>query len=438
MAATKATEVWLAPEIPGKYDIIPIHNSDRASFRRCRRYWDWSSPSRHNLTIRADVHGINIPMFFGTGCHYALEQYYNPFLRRDPVEAFKTWFDIQWRGGQVTEDWLDKVYDLKPKPVGFAQPPVTATGDSPTEEQIDTWLENSQLYQVRGLEDILPDPDHNEWDELFELGVGMMTYYKEYAAINDDFTVVVAEHQFSIPIWDYENKQILRAVDQREQSYNYGKSVEVHARGKQDAIYVRPNDKFGILENKTATKWGEDELRKLESDEQCTHYLYAAEVEATYYDLPHRGEPLEEVIYNVLRKAYPKPPTELSNGMFSVDRQNESTTYDILMDWISKNMPGVPLSEKQQGYVDYLRDVGDENFIVRKPVRRNRHQLRNAGMRLYLETLDMLAPDLRIYPNISNSFKCLNCAFRPPCMAKEDGSDWQELIKSNYTINKDR
>ena len=431
---TVVTPVWTPPEIPHKFDIIPVHNSDRASFRRCRRYWDWSSPARHNLSVRADVHGINMPMFFGTGIHYALEQYYQPGLKRDPVEAFKTWWDIQWRGGTVTSDWLDKVYDLKPKLAGGVE------GREHKGKMIFAAVEPT-LWQVRGLEDILPDPDHAEWEEMLELGIGMLTYYKEYAAGEDDFTVLVAEHNFSIPILNYDapTPEILMRIDQRKESPNYGKELEVHARGRMDQIWVREhNGKYGILENKTAARWGEDELRKLESDEQTTHYLYAAEIEAQYYDLPHKGQPLEEVIYNVLRKAYPRPPTELSSGFFSVDRQNESTTYPMLMAWIQRNLPGVPLSEKQQGYIEYLKEVGDEQFIIRKYVRRNRHQLRNAGQRLYLETLDMLSPDLRIYPNISNSFKCLNCAFRAPCMAKEDGSDWEQLIRDNYTVSKDR
>ena len=249
--------------------------------------------------------------------------------------------------------------------------------------------------------------------------------------------MIVAEHDFSVPVWDYENDCILTAVDYREESPNLGKKVEVHSRGRMDAVWVRPNGKHGVLENKTSGRWGEDELRKLESDEQCTNYLYNAEVEANYYDLPHKGEPLEEVVYNVLRKAYPKPPTQLKNGMFSVDRENESTTIELLDKFIATEMPGVPLTEKQSEYRNYVRDVGDENFIIRKPVRRNRHQLRNAGKRLYLEALDMLS-DPRIYPNISNSFKCLNCAFRAPCMATEDGGDWEQLIKDNYTVNKDR
>jgi hypothetical protein len=404
------------PEIPNKYDVIPIHSSDRANFKRCRRYWDWSSPARHNLTVRADIHGVNKPMWFGTGIHWALEQYYNPGLSHDPVESWKTWFDIQWRGGTVTKEWLDKVYDLKPKP---------KPGDV-------------SLWVVRGLEDILPDPDHYEFDELKELGIQMMKFYKEYAIKNDDFIVYMTEHDFSVPIWDYENNCILKRTDIREESPNYGKVLEVHARGRQDGLTVRPSGKMGIIDHKTAAKIEEDYFIKLETDEQCTTYLWAAEVEAQYYDLPHKGEPLEEIIYNTLRKAYPSPPTELKNGMFSVDRTNESTTYEMLTEWISKNIPGVQLSEKQQEYVDYLRKTGDEQFIIRKPVRRNRHQLNNAGYRIYLEALDMLDSAVRIYPNISNTFQCINCAFRIPCIAKEDGGDWQALIEDNYVVAKDR
>jgi Zierdtviridae exonuclease len=404
--------IYKAPEIPSKWEIIPIHNSDRGSFKRCRRYWDWNSPARHNYTVRADVYGVNIPMWFGTGIHYALEQFYNPGLRRDPVEAFRTWFDIQWRGGTVTPDWLDLVYDLNPEPA------------------------DAGLFKVKGLSSILPDPDHLEFEELLTLGVKMMEFYKEYAANHDGFEVVMAEHNFSIPIWDYEYDRILKAHDHREDSPNFGKLLEVHARGRTDAITIRPNGKWGIVDHKTTQSI--DDLRKLEMDEQCTSYLYALEVEAVYYDLPHRGQAIEEVLYNVLRKAYPKPPTMLKNGMFSVDRLHESTTYELLMKWIDDNNLGiVKLNEKQQGYVDWLREVGDEQFIVRRPVRRNRHQIANAGQRLYLEALDMLY-DPRIYPNITNDWSCLNCQFRMPCLAKEDGGDWQQLLRDNYTINRDR
>jgi hypothetical protein len=116
VSTTVTQGLWRPPEIPSKFDVVPLHNSDRGSFLRCRRYWDWSSPARNNLPLRADIHGINPNLWFGTGIHWALEQYYQPGLRRDPVEAWTTWFDIQWRGGTVTEEWLDRVYDLNPRP----------------------------------------------------------------------------------------------------------------------------------------------------------------------------------------------------------------------------------------------------------------------------------------------------------------------------------
>lgn len=421
------------PQIPSKWDVIPVHSSDRGNFKRCRRYWDWSSPARHNLQLRADVMGINTDFWFGTGIHWALEQYYTPGLSRDPVEAWRTWFDIQWRGGTVTEDWLDKVYDLNPKKT------IPATWQNvvgESEPRLST-IEH-QLYKVRGLEDILPDPDHNVYDELLELGTHMMEFYKQYAVREDNFTMLMTEHVFSVPIWDYENDTILHAIDTREDSPNYGKHLEVHARGRMDGVWQKPNGKLGIIDHKTASKIEENYFEKLETDEQCTNYLWAAEVEAKYYKMPHAGEPMEEVIYNTLRKAYPKPPTEVRGGMFSVDRSKESCTYPMLMDWISKNMPGVELSEKQQGYVDWLRDVGDEQFIIRKHVRRNRHQLVNAGKRIYLEALDMLSPDLRIYPNLRNDYACMGCQFRAPCLAREDGGDYMQLIRDNYATNKDR
>jgi hypothetical protein len=425
--------LYKAPEVPSKWDIIPIHNSDRGSFKRCRRYWDWNSPARTNLTLRADVHGVNFPLWFGTGIHYALEQYYQPGLNRDPVESWKTWFDIQWRGGIVTEDWLDKVYDLRPQRVPDNSIDIReiVMGSSTTLD--------STVWRVRGLEDIIPSPNHEEFDEHYILGIEMMKFYREYAAKHDDFVVLLAEHDFSVPIWDYANDRILKAIDSREDSPNYGKELEVHSRGRQDGIIHRNGAvKLGIIDHKTAGRWGEEELFKLETDEQCTTYLAVAQIEANYYDLPHKGQPFEEIIYNVMRKAYPKPPTELKSGMFSVDRQNESTTYEMLMAWIKKNLPGIPLTEKQEEYVKYLRDVGDEQFIVREPVRRNQAQLQNAMERMFLEALDMLDPNVRIYPNLTNDWLCRNCQFRAPCVAKESGADWKQLIQDNYASTKDR
>jgi len=437
--------LWSPPEIPGRYEVIPIHNSDRGSFKRCKRYFDWTSPARQNLSLRADINGINSDLWFGTGIHYALEMYYNPGLQHDPVEAWKTWFDIQWRGGTVTPEWLDRVYDLSPRRVNSTnsqtyKSDLTITpGNHARIAQADKENKELVLFTVRGLLDVLPDADEEKFMELFDLGVNMMSAYKEYAAIKDGFQVLVTEHDFSVPVWDFENDCILKAVDLREQSPNYGKILEVHNRGRMDAIWTKPNGKLGIIDHKTSSRIDEDFFEKLETDEQCTSYLLAAETEAKYYDLPYAGQPIEEVTYNVLRKTYPKPPTIVRGGLFSIDRTNESCTYDMLVEWMQENSLNVEdLPAQHQGYVSYLRDIGDEQFFIRKHVRRNRHQLANASYRLYQEAMDMLDPHLRIYPNLRNDYACLRCSFRAPCLAKEDGGDYEQLIRDNYVRQRDR
>lgn len=432
---TVAQGLWRPPQIPTKYDIVPLHNSDRGSFLRCRRVWDWSSPTRNNLSLRADIHGVNTDLWFGTGIHWALEQYYAPgqAIRRDPVEAWTTWFDIQWRGGTVTSEWLDRVYDLNPRAVLEEHQWGNVESGDPR-KIYKTWI-------VRGLEDILPDADGDIYDGLRELGVQMMTFYKEYAEANDAFEVLVVEHDFSIPIWDYENDCILKATDLREHSPNYGKKLEVHNRGRMDAIWSKPNGKIGVIDHKTSSRIDDDFFEKLDSDEQVTSYLYAAEVEAKYYDLPYAGEEMQECIYNVLRKAFPQPPTVVRGGLFSVDRKNESCTYDMLTAWMQEQQPPVTydsLPEKHQNYVDWLQELGAEQFIIRKNVRRNRHQLKAAGRLMYDQAMDMLAPDVRIYRNMTNDYKCLGCQFRAPCLAKDDGGDWEQLINDNFTRTRDR
>jgi hypothetical protein len=69
--------------------------------------WDWSSPMRNNLRQKVSQSGMYFPLWFGTGIHYALAQFYNPILRRDPEETFRSWYQLQWEGGLVTEDQLD-------------------------------------------------------------------------------------------------------------------------------------------------------------------------------------------------------------------------------------------------------------------------------------------------------------------------------------------
>jgi len=414
--ATEVEVLLQQPKVPSKWDIIPIHTSDIANFKRCRRYWDWSSPTRTNLRHRVDIYGINMPLWFGTGIHYALEKMYDPMLRRDPVEVFKTWYHYQWEGGIVGEEWLNLTYDIHPR----------LTKIQNTNE--------GQQWEIAGLRDLLPDPVEEEFQEHLQLGIGMLEYYKEWSAKHDDFEVVAVESTYSVPLG-------FESIDRREDSPNYGKKLEVHARGKRDKILWYPErERFGINDYKTIGRFDEDYFLKFEKDEQVTNYLWATKSEAEVYGLPWYAGQVDRVVITGLRKNYPKPPTLTSKGFPSIDRQKEGTTAELFMQCIKDN--GLELmyedDEKAQAYYNYLVAHADDNFVIRHTELRNEYEIEAAGKHLRMIAAEMLDENLKVYPNPTGSSSCLKCAFRVPCIAADDGSDWQGILEDAYEVNRDR
>lgn len=407
------------PAIPSKWDIIPIHGSDISAYKRCRRYWDWTSPARNNLRRRVDVSGIKFELWFGTGIHYALEKYYDPILQRDPVESFQTWYQMQWDGGTVDEEWLDLTYDIKPRLIS-----------NPTRGKGAQWV-------IRGLRELLPNIElvEEEFEFHRQLGIGMLTFYKEWAAKNDDFVTVAAESVYSIPLG-------FTAVDRREDSPNYGKKLEVHARGKRDSIIYYPErDKFGVNDHKTAAQIDDAYFAKLEKDEQCSNYLWATKEEAKMEDLPWSGHEVDRVLYTALRKNYPKPPTITKTGWPSLDRSKEGTTAELFEQTIMENEnygEWFRNNDKAQAYFTYLCEMGDELFIRRDLVTRNKYEVQATHDHLVAIAKEMLDPKLNIYPNPTGSWLCTGCAFRAPCIARDDGSDWKGMLADGYEINRDR
>lgn len=68
-------------------DVIYIRTSERLLFRRCRRLWGWNSPLKMNLEVasRPDY------FWFGTGMHYALEDYHGINRYGHPAVAFQAY-----------------------------------------------------------------------------------------------------------------------------------------------------------------------------------------------------------------------------------------------------------------------------------------------------------------------------------------------------------
>lgn len=423
------------PQVPHKHEIIPIHASDVGAYLRCRRYWDWSSPTRTNLRHRVDIFGVNPKLWFGTGIHYALEKYYNPALKRDPVETWTTWYELQWNGGIVSESDLEYTYDLKPVRQAPVPIPLSEAAEM-SEELLEHHFMNPKntnvLYRVRGLRDLLPTQADEEFEGYRQLGIGMMNFYKDYAKRNDEFEVVAAESQFSIPL-GFESK------DLREDSPNYGSMLEVHARGKRDAIvFYFESGRYAIIDHKTAETIGDTYFKKLDRDPQISTYLWASQKEAEIHDLPWKN--IQDATLQALRKGYPLPPTILKNGWQpSISKTNESTTAELFEEYVRSNdlVKWFEENEAAQTYYTYLVAMGDEQFIQREPTRRNKYEIATQDAKMKMIAREMLN-EPNIYANQSGDWLCLNCQFRAPCLAADDGSDWQGMLADGYESNRDR
>ena len=70
---------------------LHIHTHDRIQFKRCRRKWLFKSPLRMHL--EPDPPLEILPLWFGTGIHFALEDFYGYNRFGDPVLALEAYLE---------------------------------------------------------------------------------------------------------------------------------------------------------------------------------------------------------------------------------------------------------------------------------------------------------------------------------------------------------
>jgi hypothetical protein len=126
--------------------ITRISATEVKAFAECRLAWHYSSANRMNIRPKQ----APMALFFGTGIHAALDQYYGKGV--DPAQAFKVWWDVE----------LEQLFDTYPNAA-------------------DT-LDFAKLNTNK------------------ELGVGMLEHYVVWAKGQDNFKVLFTEIEFEVPI----------------------------------------------------------------------------------------------------------------------------------------------------------------------------------------------------------------------------------------------
>jgi len=76
-----------------------------------------------------------------------------------------------------------------------------------------------------------------------------------------------------------------------------------------------------------------------------------------------------------------------------------------------------------------VQESGD--WFRRTWIRRTRAEIEGVGGRLSAEALEMLAPELVLYPSPTPDH-CGRCSFRAPCLAMNDGADPGPVLAAAY------
>lgn len=394
-----------------------IHTSERKSFKACRRRWDWLFNQSYYPKVTAK------PLEFGVAYHKAMEVYYEP----------TTW------------KWDREVIAAK------AEMEFVKT----CEEQKKNALLNNYQY--------LDEDQEKDYEERVELGRGMLRYYfTRIAPIEDKgWTPVKVEIGFMIAIpnpetgeeaiwcqcdncWDKyakQQEQLAEAASNkareegktitmqpvyvsREQALRNGwPGLPVVYAGRLDVLAEDENGHYWIIDWKTAATIRDDH-EFLYLDDQIGSYCWA---------LTRIGLPIKGFVYHEQRKAFPLPPkknkTRRLGCIFSVSK-SEPVEYDMYVETIKREDADAYAQGHYDTYLTWLREEGPK-FFARYQIAKTQAEIDEIERNIGYEALDMIDPKLRIYPS-AGRFGCSFCAFRQPCLEKNNQGDYQYALDTLF------
>jgi hypothetical protein len=341
---------------PQQRVVAVLRTSDRNEFRRCRRKWAWSSHLRGNLGSDSAVS----PLWLGSGFHFALEDFHGAKLYGTAMRAFAAY--------------------------------VVAT-------------------HRRAGHSALPPT----WQDDFDLGQGMLSYYTEHwLTTRDPLQTFSWEGRLQCEV----NFRIAVPFD----ATHWGIDEVVYS-GTLDRVIIDEEGILWIVEYKTAKAI---QTSHYETDSQVTTYCWAA-------SLLYPGYTVGGVIYQQHRKTIPEWPRILANGKLSTAK-NQSTDYSFYRQAIINQYGSTEAASKEVldtlNHLAQQEEVDRNKWVRRDKLFRNAHQMQAEGTKILLECAEMLNPDLSLYPNPTR--ECTFCQFKGPCIALDSGEDW-DLELEMYT-----
>jgi len=370
-----------------------IRTSERRDFKRCQARWWWHY--REGLKPRGHE---KTPLWFGTGVHLGLAEWYIPGTKRGvhPAETF-------------AEFAKDGIYSIK-------------TADA-TEEAV------------------------AQFEEGLELGVKMLEGYVRHYGNDDHMDIIQAEHPFGLDIpWPDNTRQKAYIVEPGDIMALY--------RGTWDGVYRDlTTSKIKLLETKTAKAIV---TTHLPLDDQAGSYWAIASMVLRKLGLLGPKERIHGIEYNFLRKALPDERPRDAEGYAC----NKPVKADFIAAINAERMKmpapgpsgswlGPPVTGKET--LAMLGDIANKMgltvlgerskvqpgpLFVRETVNRTAAERRTQLRRIQDEAVQMqLLRDGTVTPTKNPTKDCSwDCDFYAMCELQERGGDWEDFKRIAYRV----
>jgi hypothetical protein len=232
--------------------------------------------------------------------------------------------------------------------------------------------------------------------KAMDLGTAMLKGYVNHWGKDERYEVIAPEMKFQVPALDSNGDPIINAQGE-----------EVWHVGTGDAIIRDLQTKqIGVMETKTAAAI---DTKHLGRDDQASSYWTMFPLYLQSLGILKRGEDINFLMYNFLRKALPS------------DRPRDAEGHYLNKDGtISKNQPS-PLFHREPVW----RGGADRRRFLQR--------INNVAVEIGLAE----AGRLPIIKNPSSAYPdkhCEGCQFRDMCDIHEMGSDWQEYARNTMTF----
>jgi Zierdtviridae exonuclease len=280
----------------------------------------------------------------------------------------------------------------------------------------------AEMAEAGGYEFDVLDDDGTKVDAL-ELGISMMKEYVEHWGADDQINVISAELHFQVDVYDKHGHYMFTYV------------------GSFDLAYEDLNSgQFGLIETKTAASIN---TRFLSMDEQAgSYWVFAPLILQDLGKIP-KGQDIDFILYNFLRKAMPDTRPRNESGV----RLNKPSK-DVLLEQCAVRSLIVPKGATIATLSEILSNAGIDPlqfgepsksqpppWFVRQKVYRDTIDRENLLYRARAQSYEMqMVKDgkLPLYKNPSASYpnqQCLGCEFGDVCEMHETGGQWEELAR---------